>query len=58
MFLSSLGDGMNAYVAYKVSTRVYNPACVNSWLSLAFAVVPFSCPVTDLPPDLLAHVQE
>uniref|UniRef100_A0A669CV87 Sorting nexin 1 n=1 Tax=Oreochromis niloticus TaxID=8128 RepID=A0A669CV87_ORENI len=40
-----VGDGMNAYVAYKVSTRVCNPACVNSWLLLAFAVVPFSCPV-------------
>lgn len=45
-FCPPSGDGMNAYVAYKVSTRVCRAACANPWLfpsSCSCAVLMF-CP--------------
>lgn len=73
MFLSSLGDGMNAYVAYKVSTRVCKKACVDMWFmyfymvpkkdfmfksSLVFFRVLYLISVMSLLSDVHAHVQE
>lgn len=62
--LSVVGDGMNAYVAYKVSTRVCSHIlCVFTWLLkyvINFTIVSkcfmsFACCA---PPDVFAHVQE
>lgn len=64
MFLSFTGDGMNAYVAYKVSTRVCSKATVDIFANLSkssvfsqslwlIGVTSFSVLAV-----ILAHVQE